>query len=101
MHRCNFAKLLDDEGIDVSLIGDSLGMVIQGLTRRFLLVLMILITIWNAALEPQKSINSCRYAFWNLPDPQIAYENAVFLMQNGASMVKLEGGENVAPNFIW
>ena len=35
--------------------------------------------------------------FGTYPDPQIAYENAVFLMQNGASMVKLEGGENVAP----
>ena len=94
----SFAKLLDDEGIDIFLIGDSLGMVIQGFDS----TIPVSIDDINYHMEccirtSKKALILADMPFGTYPDPQIAYENAVFLMQNGASMVKLEGGENVAP----
>ena len=94
----SFAKLLDDEGIDIFLIGDSLGMVIQGFDS----TIPVSIDDINYHMEccirtSKRALILADMPFGTYPDPQIAYENAVFLMQNGASMVKLEGGENVAP----
>ncbi|GAC1305298.1 MAG: 3-methyl-2-oxobutanoate hydroxymethyltransferase [Steroidobacteraceae bacterium] len=89
-----FARVLDDAGIDVLLVGDSLGMVIQG-NRSTLPV-----SVGQMAYHTRCVAAGNRTA-WIIADmpfgsyqesPQQAVRNATLLMQAGAQMVKLEGG---------
>ena len=75
----SFAKLLDDEGIDIFLIGDSLGMVIQGFDS----TIPVSIDDINYHMEccirtSKRALILADMPFGTYPDPQIAYENAVF-----------------------
>jgi 3-methyl-2-oxobutanoate hydroxymethyltransferase len=98
-YDASFAALLDDCGVDVLLVGDSLGMVIQG-ERSTLPV-----TVEQLAYHTKCVARNTRFA-WLIADmpfgsyqasPIAAYENAARLMQAGAQMVKLEGGAWLAP----
>ncbi len=98
-YDASFAALLDACGVDCVLVGDSLGMVIQG-ERSTLPV-----TLDHMAYHTRCVANSLRAA-WLIADmpfgsyqggPQTALDAAVKLMQAGAQMVKLEGGEWLAP----
>ena len=75
-YDASYAVLVDAAGTDLVLVGDSLGMVIQGhdLRRAFLVADM---------------------PFMSYTEPGQALDNAVRLMQEGgAMMVKLEGGDD-------
>jgi 3-methyl-2-oxobutanoate hydroxymethyltransferase len=89
-----FARLLNDVGVDVLLVGDSLGMVLQGRT-----------TTLPVRMEEMEYHTRCVAAgntrAWIIADMPFgsyyasvdhALKNAVQLMQCGAHMVKLEGG---------
>jgi 3-methyl-2-oxobutanoate hydroxymethyltransferase len=98
-YDASFAALLDACGVDCVLVGDSLGMVIQG-NRSTLPV-----TLDDMAYHTRCVANALRAA-WLIADmpfgsyqggPQAAFDAAVRLMQAGAQMVKLEGGEWLAP----
>ncbi len=93
-YDASFAALLDACGVDCVLVGDSLGMVIQG-ERSTLPV-----TLEQVAYHTRCVANAVRSA-WLIADmpfgsyqsgPQAAFDAAVKLMQAGAQMVKLEGG---------
>ena len=94
-----FAALLDDCGVDVLLVGDSLGMVLQGHQST------IPVTIEDMAYHTRCVARGTSSA-WIIGDmpfgsyqesPAQAYKNAAILMAAGAQMVKLEGGAWLAP----
>ena len=93
-YDASFARLLDDAGIDCLLVGDSLGMVVQGHATT------VPVTLDDMAYHVACVARSNRGA-WLVGDlPQGSYHaspaqalaSAVMLMQAGAQMVKLEGG---------
>ena len=89
-----FARVLDRAGVDCLLIGDSLGMVLQGLGST------LPVTLADMAYHVRCVAQGNRSA-WIIGDlpfgsyqqsPAQAMESATVLMQAGAHMVKLEGG---------
>lgn len=91
-YDASFAKIFDEAGIDIILVGDSLGMVIQG-NENTLSVTMTNI-IYHTKIVSFTSKNS--YLIADLPylsyeKPQEALNNAQKLLNSGADMVKLEG----------
>lgn len=87
------ARLLDDAGIDLLLVGDSLGMVVLGFpdTTHVTMADMIHHTAAVARAKPKALILS------DLPihaydTPEQALENARKLVEAGAEAIKLEGG---------
>ncbi len=90
----SFAQVIDSQGIDIILVGDSLGMVIQGHAST------IPVTMEDMIYHSKIVSRACKNGFLitDLPfmsytSPEQATENAARLMQEGnAQMVKLEGG---------
>lgn len=94
-YDASFSALLDQAGIDVLLVGDSLGMVIQGQSST------LPVTIQDMVYHT-RSVTSARKRAFVLADlpfasyatPAQALQNAAQLMQvGGAQMVKLEGAK--------
>ena len=93
-YDASFTRIIDEQGIDVILVGDSLGMVIQGQDTT------IPVTIEDMIYHTRAVARQCNHAlliadlpFLSYTHPQQAIENAARLMQEGyAQMVKLEGG---------
>lgn len=90
----SFASIVDQAGTDVVLVGDSLGMVIQGHdTTVPVTVADILYHTRIVACGLQRAFLMADMPFMSYATPVQALENAVRLMQEGgAMMVKLEGG---------
>ena len=94
----SFAALLDAAGVDTFLVGDSLGMTIQGHDST------LPVTIDDMVYHTRIVARGTKRALviGDLPfgsyqqSPQKAFETAARLMSAGAHMVKLEGGEVMA-----
>ncbi|MFQ5935846.1 MAG: 3-methyl-2-oxobutanoate hydroxymethyltransferase [Acidiferrobacterales bacterium] len=94
----SFAYLLDRAGIEVIIVGDSLGMVLQGLENT------LPVTLNDVIYHTRCVARGCQRA-WIVADmPFMTYQvnreqaivNAARAMQEGrAHMVKLEGGEQI------
>ena len=97
-YDASFARLLDAAAVDVMLIGDSLGNVIQGHDTT-LPVTVADIAYHTAAV---KRGSDRPFIIADMPfgsyqaSPEQAFHNAVTLMAAGAQMVKLEGGQEMA-----
>ena len=92
-YDASMAKILDQAGIDSILIGDSLGMVVQGgeNTRSVSMNDMIYHTsIVSGACSSALIIADMPFNSYN--NPKDALNNAKALINAGARMVKLEGG---------
>jgi 3-methyl-2-oxobutanoate hydroxymethyltransferase len=93
-YDAGFAKLLDKAGVDVILVGDSLGMVLHGenTTLKVSMSDMIYHTrIVNAGCERALIVGDM--PFMSYATPAQALGNAARLMsEGGAEVVKLEGG---------
>ena len=94
-----FARLLDEAGVDVLLVGDSLGMVLQGHEST------VPVSLAEMAYHTQCVARGNRGA-WIVADlpfgsyqasTEQALRSAARLMQHGARMVKLEGGGWTTP----
>ncbi|SMC28543.1 3-methyl-2-oxobutanoate hydroxymethyltransferase [Andreprevotia lacus DSM 23236] len=93
-YDASFASLMSEAGVDVLLIGDSLGNVIQGKGSTLAVTMeqMIYHTECVARCAGDALVLAdLPFASFQL-SPQQAFENAARLMAAGAEMVKLEGG---------
>lgn len=90
----SFARLIEQSGVEVVLVGDSLGMVIQGHDTTIPVTLADIEyhgTIVNAGLE--NAMLMLDMPFGSLNSPQQALDNASELLKGTqAQVVKLEGG---------
>lgn len=96
-YDASFASLLDACGVEILLIGDSLGMVVQG--HDSTLPVSMDDMLYHTRCVARGAHNAMVLA--DMPfssyqeSPQQAFRNAALLMQAGAHMVKLEGGANM------
>lgn len=93
-----FAHAASEAGIDILLVGDSLGMVIQGHTSTVPVTLeeMKYHTHCVTRAKPYSLIMS-DLPFMSYSKPDDALRSAAELMQSGAEIIKLEGGEWLTP----
>ena len=97
-YDASFAAMLDAAGLDSLLIGDSLGMVLQGHDTT------LPVTLAHMAYHTQCVARGSKRSFLvaDMPfgsyqeSPQQAFRSAAELMAAGAQMVKLEGGAEFA-----
>jgi len=92
-YDASFAGAFDSEGVDVLLVGDSLGMVLQG--HNDTLPVTIADIAYHTACVKRGVARALLIAdmpFMSYSTPEQTMNNAAILMQAGASMVKLEGG---------
>ena len=97
-YDASFAQACDTAGVESLLIGDSLGMVVQGHDSTLpVSVADIVYHIRAVARGCQRPLIVADLPFGSYQEsPQQAYHNAVLLMAAGAQMVKLEGGVEMA-----
>ena len=95
-YDASFAVLVDTAGTDLVLVGDSLGMVVQGHdTTVPVTVDDIIYHTRMVARGLQRAFLVADMPFMSYTKPGQALDNAVRLMQEGgAMMVKLEGGDD-------
>ncbi|GLS83147.1 3-methyl-2-oxobutanoate hydroxymethyltransferase [Paraferrimonas haliotis] len=93
-YDASFASAFDAQGIEVLLIGDSLGMVLQGQDDT------LPVTVADIAYHTRSVRKGAKNAlvmadmpFMSYATTELAMTNAAELMRAGASMVKLEGGQ--------
>jgi 3-methyl-2-oxobutanoate hydroxymethyltransferase len=93
-YDASFAALTDEAGTDVVLVGDSLGMVIQGHDTTVPVTLDHIVYHCKAVAKGLfRPFLMADMPFMTYTTPTEALQNAVRLMQEGgAKMVKLEGG---------
>ncbi|MBW7900768.1 MAG: 3-methyl-2-oxobutanoate hydroxymethyltransferase [Rhodocyclaceae bacterium] len=97
-YDASFAALCEGAGVDVLLIGDSLGMVLQGHDST-LPVTLADIAYHTAAVTrgSQRPLIIADMPFGSFQEsPARAFRNAAALMAAGAQMVKIEGGAEMA-----
>jgi len=92
-YDASFASLMDRCGVEILLIGDSLGMVCNGHNST------LPVTVAELAYHTASVARGARSAMVMADLPfgaygtvETAYANAVILMQAGAHMIKIEGG---------
>lgn len=92
-YDASFAALMDRCGVEILLIGDSLGMVCQGHTSTLPVTMTDMVYhTSNVARGNQTALIAADMPFGSYPTAETAFQNAAQLMQAGAQMVKLEGG---------
>lgn len=97
-YDASFAQLLDEQGVDVLLVGDSLGMVLQGQDST-LPVTLEHMAYHTAAVTrgSQRCLVVTDMPFGTSQiSPEETFRNGARLMAAGAHMVKLEGGAEMA-----
>lgn len=94
-----FAQIVDEAGIDAILVGDSLGMVVQGIENTLPVTMDEM--IYHTKMVTRASKNAMVIGDMPYMSYQASIEEAVrnggrFLKEAGAQAVKLEGGREVA-----
>lgn len=100
-YDASFSALIDAAGIEMMLVGDSLGMVFQGQASTLTVTLddMIYHTRCVAAAR-RRAFVIADLPFLTYPYPLGAAVNAAKLMRAGAQMVKLEGARFEVARFL-
>lgn len=92
------ARLMDEAGIDLILVGDSLGMVVLGLPDTTHVTMAHMLHHTEAVARGAKRARIIAdLPYHSYLTPEQAVENARLLMQAGAHAVKLEGGVSQLP----
>lgn len=94
-YDASFSALIDVAGCDVILVGDSLGMVIQGNSTTLPVKIEEMIYHTRCVTKTNKrALVIADLPFMTYATPELAAQNAARLIQNGgAQMVKLEGAK--------
>jgi 3-methyl-2-oxobutanoate hydroxymethyltransferase len=97
-YDASFAQVLDQAGVDLVLVGDSLGMVVQGQqTTLSVSVADMLYHCKAVSRGLSRSMLMVDMPFLSYTSPQQALQHAgQFMKQANAQMVKLEGGAEQA-----
>ena len=93
-YEASFASLMSDAGVDMLLVGDSLGMTVQGHDSTLPVTLADMVYHTCAVARGNKNamiVTDLSFGSFQQNKEQ-AFAAAVELMQAGAHMVKLEGG---------
>ena len=98
-YDASFAHLLDEAGVDMLLVGDSLGMTVQGNSTT------IPVSVEDMEYHTRCVAKGNKTAFILTDLPFGSYQvndeegmaNCIRLIKAGANMVKLEGGEEICP----
>ena len=92
-YDASFSHLLESQGVEVILVGDSLGMVIQGYSDT------LRVSLRDVIYHTQQVVRGCQQAFIMADLPFGTYgtvdqalHSATALIRAGAAMVKIEGG---------
>jgi 3-methyl-2-oxobutanoate hydroxymethyltransferase len=91
----SFARILDDAGVDMLLVGDSLGCVVQGHPNTLPVTIDDMIYHTRAVARGRKRallIGDMPFLSYQLSAEQAAHNAGRFLQEGGAEAVKLEGG---------
>lgn len=93
-YDATFARLVDLAGVDVILVGDSVGMVVQGVANTIPVELEEMAYHVRLVARAQPSaliVGDLPFGSYQV-SPQQAVESSIRLMKEGAECVKLEGG---------
>jgi 3-methyl-2-oxobutanoate hydroxymethyltransferase len=99
-YDATFARLFDDAGMDVLLVGDSLGMVVQGLDSTLPVTVDEVIYHCRAVARGTRRahlVGDMPFLSWQVSTEQALTNAGRFLSEGGAQSVKLEGGVDAAP----
>lgn len=99
-YDATFAQLFDEAGIDVLLVGDSLGMVVQGQDSTLPVTVDEVIYHCRAVARGTKRahiVGDMPFLSWQVSPDQALRNAGRFLSEGGAQAVKLEGGVDAAP----
>lgn len=99
VYDATFSSLMSDLGVDILLVGDSVGNTVQGHDST------VYVTIEDMVYHTQcvrrgvdRAFILSDLPFMSYHDTQNTLKNATQLMQAGANMVKLEGGQWLLPS---
>ncbi|MBI3314246.1 MAG: 3-methyl-2-oxobutanoate hydroxymethyltransferase, partial [Candidatus Omnitrophica bacterium] len=91
-----FARILDEEGIDIILVGDSLGMVLLGYDTTLPVTMEDMLHHTRAVARGIKNaLVVADMPYHSYQTPAAALKNARRFLKAGAKAVKLEGGMKV------
>ncbi|HEX6242663.1 MAG TPA: 3-methyl-2-oxobutanoate hydroxymethyltransferase [Polyangiales bacterium] len=99
-YDATFARMLDEGGADMLLVGDSLGMVVQGLDSTLPVTVDEMIYHCRAVARGTRRamvVGDLPFLSFQLSTEQALRNAGRFLAEGGAQAVKLEGGAEVAP----
>ena len=97
-YDATFARLVDLAGIDMILVGDSVGMVIQGEANTIPVTLAEMVyhvRLVSRARPKAMIVGDLPFGSYQV-SPQQAVESSIALMKAGAECVKLEGGVSMS-----
>ena len=93
-YDATFAKLIENAGVEVILVGDSLGNVIQGQNSTVPVTMEhMCYHVECVARGVEKTLIIADMPYMSYATTEQTFQNAARLMQAGANMVKLEGGQ--------
>ncbi len=95
-YDASLAAIAEAAGIDLLLVGDSLGMVVQGAPNTLAVTVdEIVYHVRCVARGATRPLLVADLPFGSYPDATVAFGNAASLVRAGAAMIKLEGAGHV------
>lgn len=98
-YDATFARLLDEAGVDILLVGDSLGMVVQGQPNTLSVTVDDMIYHTRAVVRGAtraQVVADLPFMSYQISPEQAMHTAARLVREGGAEAVKLEGGTHVA-----
>lgn len=95
-----FARIVDEAGIDVILVGDSLGMVVQGKENTLPVTMDEMLyhtSMVSRAVKNAMVIGDMPYLSYQIGVEEAVRNSGRFIKEAGAHAVKVEGGSEVIP----